>query len=124
MTGWLEPIIALSFALSPASNHIQDYHRAVEPDHVISVDVTAGVELFDLVSIEGEIDTLCVAPWEDGGDWFGPYQVDYYFRAYVEYKGFTAGFEHLCRHPVITSGVNVTQWRGGHDKFWIEWRYQ
>lgn len=123
MLGWLKPILIIKLAIAPTLNVVQAPYVATTPETRVRADVVVGAEIADIISIEGQIDTWMVALWEDGRAWFAPYQSDYYFRVYAEYEGFTIGYEHLCRHPVYTPGIYVTQWRGGHDEFWIEWRY-
>ena len=124
---WLTPILIIRLAFAPTTqelsvtNGYRDW--SVMPDHRVSMDVTAGVKLFGVLSVEGQINTECVPPWENGSIYFAPYQSDYYFRVYAEYKGLSVGLEHLCRHPTI-SGTHVTQWYGGHDEFWIQYELQ
>lgn len=74
----------------------------VGPEYVTEVDITFGVDLFSFLTLEGQLVNKQVPPWaeENSGNWFSPFQDQYYVRAFAHWKGLSLGIEHQCDHPV------------------------
>ena len=117
-------VFLAELAFSPTTaNKINDPYMtlwATTPEQVVEANLGVGVRIFDLVTVEGRSECFMVPP--DGSTWmFSPYQADFYFGAYVEFEGFTLGFEHLCRHPIINGTDNVATYQGGYDRFYLRY---
>lgn len=85
-------------------------------ENLFMSDVTIGVQAWDFLTVEGQIKTVMQ---KASSVYFQPYQDEYYVRAFVEYKGFLLGAEHVCYHPVDSAG-GMWQYNGGHNRVYFE----
>lgn len=113
---WLIPYFILNMALIPTYNFKVDDSNFCRLDNQFETEIIIGAELFDFISIEGEILTY-MNPKKITK--YQPYQEEYSIRVFATYGPLTIGAEHTCYHPVI-SEFDGFQYKGGIEKIYIE----
>lgn len=124
---WLTPILLIQLAFTPwkTDKILVDSNEVIigYPENMVTMDITAGVILWDTLSIEGQA-AVSTESIFNGSSVFSPFQADFYFRTYLTKWGLIVGYEHLCRHPMYPGLYTSPSFSGGHDKFYLEYEYK
>ncbi len=111
---WLIPYFVFTMSFLPQSS--------IDGETVLKnqfqSDAMIGVELFDVVDINGLFVTDMSKSENTIG--FAPYQQKYVFDISLNWNGFSIGYSHECNHPV-KSGVNMPENLGGGERLYIQY---
>jgi hypothetical protein len=113
------PYLILTAALSTGSMVYDNDYHVNEPEHIVSTQMTAGLELTKYAYLEFEAETK-TSPVT--GSWtYSPYQNDWFVRTGIKPLPYlTIEAEHVCYHPELPGADEYNVYYGGYNTLSIE----